>query len=93
VAVEADQAEAAGSNGDISETQPIPPTRARRTIKLEAHDDDIPMEPGAVGARLLERGTQRPPLTALTPERIAVGAALLVLFIALIIILAGGGLV
>jgi hypothetical protein len=68
-----------------------PPRPARRTIRLEAHDGEDILPPGAVGARYIEPSTTRPPLLALTPERIAVGAALLVLLVALVIILSGGG--
>lgn len=66
-----------------------PPTR--RTIRLEPHDDDEILPPAAVGARLIEPSSTKPPM--LTPARIAVGVAVLLLFIALVIIFAGGGLV
>jgi hypothetical protein len=76
-----------------AETAVVPRPRtpgARRTIRLEPHDDDV-LDPAAVGARYIEPAETRPPLLALTPARIAVGAALLVLLVALVVIFAGGG--
>jgi hypothetical protein len=56
------------------------------------HDDDVKvLDPAAVGARFIEPSTTRPPLLAITPARIAVGVAVLLLVIALVIIFAGGG--
>lgn len=90
--------------GETPEAEPTEPTEvvvprprtpgARRTIRLEPHADDAEiLDPAAVGARFIEPATTRPPLLALTPARMAVGAAVLLLVIALVIIFAGGGLV
>jgi predicted nucleic acid-binding Zn-ribbon protein len=74
--------------------EPTAPLPVRRTIRLEPHDgDDAILPPAAVGARFIEPSTTKPPLLALTPARILVGVAVLLLVIALVVIFAGGGLV
>lgn len=82
------------ADDDTEVTRAMPRPKGRRTIRLEPHDDDVDvLDPAAVGARFIEPSTTRPPLLAVTPARIAVGVAVLLLVIALVIIFAGGGLV
>ena len=84
----------ADDDDDTEATRAMPRAKGRRTIRLEPHDDDVKvLDPAAVGARFIEPSTTRPPLLAITPARIAVGIAVLLLVIALVIIFAGGGLV
>ena len=72
-----------------------PPARPRRNHRaIGEHDDPgetAPMPPAQVGARLLQPSSGRPPATAVTPARIAAGAALLVLVAALVAVLLGAG--
>ena len=90
-----DEGEPPADTEPTGEVVPAPRTPgARRTIRLEPHDDDTEiLDPAAVGARFIEPSTTKPPLLALTPARIAVGVAVLLLVIALVVIFAGGGLV
>ena len=83
---------AAITPSDESDDPPARPRRSHRAIG--AHDDPgetTPMPPAQVGARLLQPSSGRPPATAITPARIAAGAALLVLVAALVAVLLGAG--
>lgn len=61
---------------------------ARRIVIGDDGAEDV-LTPAAIGARYIEPSTTRPPLTALTPARIAVGGVLLVLVIWLLLIIFG----